>query len=668
MATSVLKNDFTGGIISPRLYGRYNSAPYQNGCMRLKNFAIMPQGGITRRPGTILKNTPDHTQTPERAALAGSRLIPFCLSTTMNFIIELGNNCLRVWRQDADQLMRFTIGSTVYTTLTVSQLPDVTSLYTTAEAEQVQYAQDYEHLYIAHRNHKPLVITYSEVTEGGSLVPRLTFADFEPTFQTEPTEDHPDGDTDNDGFCTGTDCPGIVFYYASRLWFASSKDHPYRLWASRPYKNSNFEMYDVEEVEDEGVSAEVIENAVRYGILSIVSSSSSLTTSVDKTTWEAVVTESGAYIFTYDGTNWKRGNVTVQLATYGISYTGTPASGDKITVRYYNINESLTRKVEVEREDNAMRLEVGSARNDEIKWLTSMGNYIIVGTASSEWIMPGTINPQQLSIVHVSDWGSCDHLQPVIAGSDVMFVQTGGKKVRSYIGGSDGFGSPDLMFGSGDFGEVRHMAFQRIPEPRLYCVMADGTLKVLLYDRQYSLMGWASWEFDGSVKDVCVTESSAGQTVYLSILRNIGDNTTRLGLEALEELDIMSATARQDCRNYATYAKAFESRITTNTYEYTSSARGSSLGKIKRIYKATLRVLNTGALSVGYRYDFTDTDLQPDEKYTETRTPEMGNMKMDDVEITVPGGFEKFIAFTASVSGTGPATITALSLLTESEA
>ena len=180
MATSILKNDFTGGIMSPRLYGRYNSAPYQNGCMKLKNFAIMPQGGITRRPGTRLKNTPDHTQTPERAALAGSRLIPFCLSTTMNFIIELGNNCLRVWRQDADQLMRFTIGSTVYTTLTVSQLTDVTSLYTTAEAEQVQYAQDYEHLYIAHRNHKPLVITYSEVTEGGSLDVAVSKSSFGP--------------------------------------------------------------------------------------------------------------------------------------------------------------------------------------------------------------------------------------------------------------------------------------------------------------------------------------------------------------------------------------------------------------------------------------------------------------------------------------------------------
>ena len=337
MATSILKNDFTGGIISPRLYGRYNSAAYQNGCMRLKNFAIMPQGGITRRPGTILKNTPDHTTQPERAALAGSRLIPFCLRTDMNFIIELGNNCLRVWRQDADQLMRFTFNGTEYTTLTVSQLTEVTSLYTTAEAEQVQYAQDYEHLYIAHRNHKPLVITYSEVTEGGSVVPHLTFKDFVPTFQTEPCEKYPDGDTLNNGFCTGTDCPGIVFYYASRLWFASSKDHPYRLWASRPttsYEATNFEMYDVEEVEDEGVSAEVIENAVRYGILSIVSSTSSLTTSVDKTTWESVVSESGAYIFTYDGTNWKRGNVTVQLATYGRSYSGAPESGEKSTVRY----------------------------------------------------------------------------------------------------------------------------------------------------------------------------------------------------------------------------------------------------------------------------------------------------------------------------------------------
>lgn len=667
--SSVIKNDFTAGILSPRLYGRYNSVPYQNGCMRLTNWTIMPQGGITRRPGTILKNTPDHSAgagSGERAALAGSRLIPFFLKMDTNFIIELGNNCLRVWKQDAAELMKFTSNNVEYTTLTYEKLPhlqnhpSVTSLYTSEEAEQVQYAQDYEHLYLVHRNHKPLEITYREETVGTSVVPKLYFSDFTPILQS--------GDTENAGLFTGNECPGVVFYYASRLWFASSKAHPYRFWGSRPFKdeNKNFEFYDVEEVFNEGAQAETIENAVMYGILSISSSNSSLTLTILKTTWEQVVKETGAYVFIYDGTNWKYGNVTASLAAYGITCTGTPTTNNTITVNYYNVNEGTTKKVEIEREDNAICLEVGSARNDEIKWMTSMGNYIVVGTASGEWLMPGNINAVTASTIQVSAYGSADHVQPMLAGNDIIYVQTGGRHVRNYMGGSEGYSSKDLNFIAGELGSVRHMAFQRIPEPRLYAVMSDGTLKVLFYDRQYGLQGWAEYTFKGLVKDVCVTESSAGQTVYLSILRNIGSNTTRLQLEALNELDITSTTAREDCNNYAAYKTAFTSEVTTNTYEFNSLSAGSSLGKRKRIYQAILRVLNTPALSVGYRYDFTTGET--DSKYMENRTIEMSNMGIDDVEISLPGGYEKFIAFTAKVTGTTPATITALSLLIEAEA
>ena len=675
--SNVIKNDFTAGILSPRLYGRYNSAPYQNGCMRLKNWAIMPQGGITRRPGTLLKNTPDHSAgqgSGERAALAGSRLIPFCLKTDTNFIIELGNNCLRVWKQDAAELMKFKYNGVTYTTMTYEKLPhlqdhpSVTSLYTQAEAEQVQFAQDYEHLYIVHRNHKPLEITYREELEEGNLVPKLYFSDFSPILQTLPSEDHPGGDTDNAGLFTGNDCPGVVFYYASRLWFASSKMHPYRFWGSRPFKNDNFEFYDVETVADEGAQAETIENAVMYGILSAVTDNSNLNPQVSKTTWEGIVTESGSYTFTYKSTpdKWYLNDRAVTMADYGITYAGTPENNNYITVHYYNVNEGTTIAVEVEREDNAIRLEVGSARNDEIKWMASMGNYIVVGTASGEWIMPGSINAVSASTIQSSAYGSMDHVQPMLANNDILYVQTGGKHVRNYMGGSEGYSSSDLNFIAGELGTVKHMAFQRIPEPRLYCVMTDGTLKVLFYDRQYGIQGWAEYTFDGLVKDVVVTESSAGQTVYLSILRNIDSSNTRLQLEALNELDIDSNTDRADCSNYASYKKAFTSEITTNTYEFNSRSNGSSLGKRKRIYEATLRVINTPQLSVGYRYDFTTGETDP--KYMEDRSIDVSNMGMDDVSISLPGGYEKFIAFTARVTGTTPATITALSLLIDAEA
>lgn len=52
----------------------------------------------------------------------------------------------------------------------------------------------------------------------------------------------------------------------------------------------------------------------------------------------AVQGVSGTYQFSYDGTNWKLGTdsttKTVTPAQYGITYTGTPTSGDSITVKF----------------------------------------------------------------------------------------------------------------------------------------------------------------------------------------------------------------------------------------------------------------------------------------------------------------------------------------------
>lgn len=50
----------------------------------------------------------------------------------------------------------------------------------------------------------------------------------------------------------------------------------------------------------------------------------------------AVSSQSGTYVFTYDGTStsWKYNGTAITLNDYGLSITGTAADGDKITVVY----------------------------------------------------------------------------------------------------------------------------------------------------------------------------------------------------------------------------------------------------------------------------------------------------------------------------------------------
>ena len=46
------QNVLNGGELSPLLYGRVDQPRYSTGAREMRNFVPMPQGGVTRRPGT----------------------------------------------------------------------------------------------------------------------------------------------------------------------------------------------------------------------------------------------------------------------------------------------------------------------------------------------------------------------------------------------------------------------------------------------------------------------------------------------------------------------------------------------------------------------------------------------------------------------------------------
>lgn len=85
--------NFTAGELSPRLKGRTDYAKYFNGAAELLNFVVMPQGGITRRPGTIFV-------APVWNQAAKPRMRRFQFSTTQAYMLEVGANYVRVYADD----------------------------------------------------------------------------------------------------------------------------------------------------------------------------------------------------------------------------------------------------------------------------------------------------------------------------------------------------------------------------------------------------------------------------------------------------------------------------------------------------------------------------------------------------------------------------------------
>ena len=88
---------FTAGEISPRLEGRTNLEKYSQGLSDLTNMVVMPHGGVTRRPGTEYLGE-------VKSSAVKTRLIPFQFKTSDTYILEFGNQIMRVFRNDLQVL------------------------------------------------------------------------------------------------------------------------------------------------------------------------------------------------------------------------------------------------------------------------------------------------------------------------------------------------------------------------------------------------------------------------------------------------------------------------------------------------------------------------------------------------------------------------------------
>jgi hypothetical protein len=129
MSTTIQTN-FTAGEVSPLLHGRVDIARYQNGCARLRNMIVLPQGGATRRTGTVLVAQPKYQDRP-------CRLVRFLFGDNQAFIIELGQLYARFYTNEG-QILNGPVPYEIATPWGLSHL------------ETLSFAQSGDVLYIMH--------------------------------------------------------------------------------------------------------------------------------------------------------------------------------------------------------------------------------------------------------------------------------------------------------------------------------------------------------------------------------------------------------------------------------------------------------------------------------------------------------------------------------------
>ena len=619
--------------------GRVTLETYREGLADMTNLLVMPQGGVTRRPGTeYLGEIKNSAQS--------ARLIPFQFKTTDTYILEFGDQVMRVFRNglqvidatdktitgvtqadpgvitsnshgfsNGDEIYidsvagmtelngrnyrvanattnTFTLTNlfgdaidttdfTAYTSGgTATEIYNIATPYAVADLPALRFVQSADTMFIVHPSYAIRTLTRS--------------ADNNWTFATPTITGTPDP-----ALNTGTDdYPSVVTFFEQRLVYGATNNNPQTLWFSKNGDYSNFTA---------GTGAD---DALIYTI----------------------------------------------------------ASNQVNAIRYLSATRVLT---------------IG----------TTGGEYVLTATSD------GPITPTTTLIRKYSNYGSAA-IEPVQVADVTLFVQRGGRKVREfrYVGDINvaAYQAPDITIVAEHItaGGLSAFAYQQEPDGVIWAIRADGSLIGVTYRREEEVVAWhkhvIGGEFDGGqaiVESIATLPSDTGEDELYMIVKRTINGVTKRYVELMRPFDFGGVTTgaffvdsglRYDgsaigslkglyhlegetvtvLANGASHpdrvvadggvSLAYNSTTAAIGYGYTSSmqtmriesgsADGTSQGKPKRIHAITLRLHETVGIEVGNspsendRIFFRDSSMAMDQAVP---------LFTGDKDIEFPGGYDE---------------------------
>ena len=487
--------NFTGGELSPRLDGRNDLTKYSSGCKTLENFIVYPHGAAARRPGT---NFISEVKTSAKK----TRLIPFEFSTTQTYILEFGDQYIRIYK---DQGQVQSGGSAV----------EIATPYLEAELFELKFAQSADVMYICHPNHEveklsrtshtAWTLTDVDFTNGPFMDANTTTTTLNPASHTVGTgvavvASAVTGINGGSGFLT-TDIGRLINF----------RDGYMKITARADTTNITVEI-----IKDLGSST--------------ASADWSLGSFSDTTGHPSCVTFFEQRLVFAGTTN--------QPQTIFFS-----KSGD-----YENMDANIGGTVA---DDDAMIYTIASNQVNAIRFMTATRT-LIIGTAGGEFTVSGggtdsAITPTNILIKKQSNHGAAN-VDAIAVGNATLFLQRAKRKIRelAYNFDVDGYLAPDMTILAEHVteGGITQMAYQQEPNQIIYAVRGDGELVGLTYQREQQVTAWHRHVFGGvfgSGKAVCesvavIPTDDTEYEVYVIIKRTINGATKRY-IEVLNNFD-----------------------------------------------------------------------------------------------------------------------------------
>ena len=514
MPAKVIQSSFSSGVINPRLAARVDIQHYYQGLRQGVNIVPLVQGGFSRRPGLEYV-----------ATVSDGRLEPFEFNTEQTYLMCFTDGNIEVFKDDASAA-------------------NVTAPWLIAEIADIGVTQSADTMVVGHEDHQTRKLvrgadhaTWTLSSIAFENIPKFDFNDT--TSPTSTTEEH----TLTFG---GT--------WAANEWF--------KLVVRGSVTEQIFWAADADVLKDR------IRSAVVKAMIGLLARTGYGSVSVRQVTYTQngkSVSVTGTYpnlvIEFADGDAADGDELTVaELSTAAgtlvsaASVNGVPRSEDvwssargwpKYPIFFegrlwFGGSKSKPTSLFGSVTNDFFNFELGDGLDDEaIFWPldTDQVNAITglqaarrlqVFTTGGEHVVPDSPATPGLPRVPQQTEHGTKAIKPVNVDGATIFIQRKGRQVRefrhefvedAYIAKSLSLLAPQLFDDPVDMAALRGTSDD--DGAFVYIVNADGTVSVLLTQRDQEIAAWVQWDTDGKFKSVAVVDD----TVYFLVEREVAGST-----------------------------------------------------------------------------------------------------------------------------------------------
>ena len=560
--TRTFSRSFSGGEISPEMFGRIDDAKFQQGAATMRNFVAKPQGPAENRPGfSFVREVKNSNQ--------AVRLLSFTFSTVQTMIIEMGNEYFRFHTQGEtlfyndgaayNNSTNYSIGDIAksggvnyysrtgaqgqavsnsthwYAMPTNPNIYEIPHPYQQAELFDVHYVQSADVMTLVHPNHAPRELRRLSATKWELRTINFASPLASPTGVSVSAYIPSSSSTNPDTYEAHE---YVVTAVGSNLVDESAQSNSASV-------NNNIYVTGAKNT----ISWNAVSGAAKYrvykeqaGIYGFLGETTS-TSIIDANIAPNFSRTPPIYENEFQSTNNYPG--AVSYFEQRRVFAGTNNEPQTILMTKSGTESNLSFGLPI-RDDDRIKFRVAARESNTIRHIVPLTNLLML-TGSAEWrvssINSDAITPTSISVKPQSYVGA-NNAQPVIVNNSMVYAASRGGHVRElgYNWQANGFITGDLSLRAPHLFDnltVTDMALSKAPIPIVWFISSNGKLLGFTYVPEQTIGAWHQHDTDGTFESVAVVSEGNDDVLYCVVKRTINGATKkyveRLGTRLFEQ-------------------------------------------------------------------------------------------------------------------------------------